>query len=425
MGSTFYAFPLHGKGESFLLRTTNAAEPRSIVVDAGYAGEGPHSLFGVITREASDLKTIDRLICTHEDADHCGGMPGFIRAWLQSKRKIGQLWLPAIWSVGAARRTRSGWDTSKIVRGAFEVAPAIAAKLRDMREELTATGLDNVHPITVVRRAAEDIARESASLDELLGKSIENGDTIVPEGRCPSGGVWGADRWRSEKPLTDYDYGLAMMLADDALKTHRRIAPIIAEAIHWNIPIRWFDFGRFRTNKVARGGDIGFLTPVNAVEVAGTRGPVGAAVAFLALILSRANAESLVFLRHAETSEPPVIFTADSRLAFGTSSVGTNFPKPLSGLPVDRKLLATAFHHASSSNIHGYGVLKGWLGTAASVLYVRNGGAHVKNIATDFLHSDRMCVCCHRSKDPARLIRICAPAGEWQVPTHYVPCICA
>lgn len=216
-----------------------------------------------------------------------------------------------------------------------------------------------------------------------------------------------------------------MMLASDALKTHERIAPIIAEAVHWNIPIRWFDFGRFRTNKAARGGDAGFLTPVNAVEVAGTRGTVGAAVAFLALTLSRANVESLVFLRHARLGEAPVMFTADSRLAFGTNRVRTNFPKPAAGLPAHRELLATAFHHAAANNDHGYGVLKGWLGSATPVLYVRNGGAHIKGVAPDFLRADRLCVRCHGSSDPARLVRIGAPAGEWQLPTHYVPCTCA
>lgn len=166
------------------------------------------------------------------------------------------------------------------------------------------------------------------------------------------------------------------------------------------------------------------MTPVNAVEVAGTRGTVGAAVAFLALTLSRANVESLVFLRHDELGEPPVLFTADSRLAFGTDRVRKNFPKPAAGLPANRKLLATAFHHAAANNDHGYGVLKGWLGSAPPVLYVRNGGAHIKGVAPDFLRADRLCVRCHRSSDPARLVRIGAPAGEWQLPTHYVPCTC-
>ena len=474
MSSTFYAFPLSGKGEAFLLRTTAGGEPRSVVVDAGYAGEGPGSLFGAITRESPDLRTIDRLICTHEDADHCGGMPGFIRAWIQSQRTIGQLWLPAIWSVGGAGRTRTGWNTSEIVKGAFEVAPAIAEKLRDMREELAAIGQSDAGAIAAVRQAAADLARDSSALDELLGESIEDGAAVVANDFEPGERVSIEEEWlhelnpdllhvlsdfpgmtemfdllrepwppvslrhltgavtrsvksqpRSIKFFTDHPYHLAMMLAGDALKTHERIAPIIAEAVHWNIPIRWFDFGRFRRNKAPRGGDARFLTPVNAVEVAGTRGTVGAAVAFLALTLSRANVESLVFLRHAGLGEAPVLFTADSRLAFGTDRVRANFPKPASGLPTHRRLLATAFHHAAANNDHGYGVLKGWLGSATPVLYVRNGGAHIKGIAPDFLRADRLCVRCHGSSDPARLVRIGAPAGEWQLPTHYVPCTCA
>lgn len=474
MSSTFYAFPLSGMGEAFLLRTTAGGEPRSVVVDAGYAGKGPGSLYGAITRESPDLKTIDRLICTHEDADHCGGMPGFIREWLHSQRTIGELWLPAIWSVGGAGRTRTGWNTSEIVKGAFEVAPAIARKLREVREELAATGQDNADAVAAVRCAAADLARKDSALDELLGGSIEDGDGVVANGFEPGELVSVEDEslhefnpdllqvfstypamvemfdslrkpWplvslrqltgavtrsvkslpRSVEYFADHPAHLAMMLAGDALKTHERIAPIIAEAIHWNIPIRWFDFGRFRTNKAARGGDAGFLTPVNAVEVAGTRGRVGAAAAFLALTLSRANVESLVFLRHAEPGEAPVLFTADSRLAFGTDRIRTNFPKPSAGLPAHRKLLATAFHHAAANNDHGYGVLKGWLGSATPVLYVRNGGAHIKGVAPDFLRADRLCVRCHGSSDLARLVRIGAPAGEWQLPSHWVPCTCA
>lgn len=474
MSSTFYAFPLSGKGEAFLLRTAAGGDPRSVVVDAGYAGRGPNSLFGAITRESPDLTMIDRLICTHEDADHCGGMAGFIRAWIQSHHAIGQLWLPAIWSVGGAGRTRTGWNTSEIVKGAFEVAPAIARKLRNVREELAAIGQDYGDAIPAAQRAAVDLARENSALDELLGESVEDGDAVVASGFEPGERVSVQDEWLHElnpdllnvlstspamvkifemlenpwplvslRQLTgavtrsaysrprsiefyiDQPEHLAMVLAGDALKTHERIAPIIAEAIHWNIPIRWFDFGRFRLNKKASGGDAEFLTPVNAVEVAGTRGTVGAAVAFLALTLSRANAESLVFLRHAELREPPALFTADSRLAFGTDRVRTDFPKPAAGLSADRKLLATAFHHAASNNNHGYGVLKLWLGSATPVLYIRNGGAHIKAVAPDFLRVDRLCVSCHGSSDPARLVRICAPAGEWQLPTHYVPCTCA
>jgi hypothetical protein len=442
------------------------------VVDAGYAGDGPGSLFGAIAREAPDLQTIDRLICTHADADHCGGMPNFIRAWIQSQRTISQLWLPAIWSVGGAGRTRTRWNTSEIVEGAFEVAHAIASKLRDVREELAAEGEHNAGAIATVRRAAADLARENGTLDELLGRSIES-DAVDADGF--SGGrhalsederlheinpnllqvlsasptmIQVLDLMREPWPVvslrqlvravtrsvavlpcsveffTDHPDHLALMLAGDALKTHERIAPIIAEAIHWNIPIRWFDFGRFRTSKVARGGDAGFLTPVNAVEVAGTRGTVGSAVAFLALTLSRDNVESLVFLRHAGLSEAPVMFTADSRLAFGTDRVRTDFPKPAAGLPEHDKLLATAFHHAAANNAHGYGVLEGWLGSTTPVLYVRNGGAHIKGVAPDFLRADRLCVRCHGSSDPARLVRIGAPAAEWQLPTHYVPCNC-
>lgn len=474
LSSTFYAFPLSGRGEAFLLRTTADGRPRSVVVDAGYAGKGPGSLFGAMTREAPDLNTIDRLICTHEDADHCGGMPNFIRAWIQSQRTIGQLWLPAIWSVGGAGRTRTGWNASEIVKGAFEVAPAIAEKLRDLNEELAADGEDHAGVSATVRHAAAGLARDSSELDELLGRSIEDSNAADADGFLPGEPVSAEADWLNEinpslleelsdfpamipvldllqvpwplvslKQLTDAvtrsvtrlqpsveffinrPECLAMMLAGDALRTHQRIAPIIAEAIHWNIPIRWFDFGRFRTNKEARGGDPEFLTPVNAVEVAGTRGKVGAAVAFLALTLSRANVESLVFLRHDRMDEPPVLFTADSRLAFGTDRVRTNFRKPVAGLPMHRKLLATAFHHAAANNDHGYGVLKSWLGSATPVLYVRNGGAHIKGVAPNFLRSDRLCVRCHGSSDPARLVRIGAPAGEWEIPTHYVPCVCA
>lgn len=198
LSSTFYAFPLSGKGEAFLLRTTAEGQPRSVVVDAGYAGKGPGSLFGAMTREAPDLNTIDRLICSHEDADHCRGMPEFIRAWMQSQRTIGQLWLPALWSVGGAGRTRTGWNASEIVNGAFEVAPAIADKLRDLKKELAADGEDHAGLRATIRHAAADLARETSELDELLGRSIEDSNAADADGFLPGEPVPAEADWLNE-----------------------------------------------------------------------------------------------------------------------------------------------------------------------------------------------------------------------------------
>src|SRR4051794_20624120 len=99
MPSTFDAIPLPRRGESFLLRTTHNGNSTAVLVDVGWkvgGSEMPDALDAYLRNYMPELVMIDRLILTHEDADHCEGAPQFIANWLRSGRAISQVWLPSI-----------------------------------------------------------------------------------------------------------------------------------------------------------------------------------------------------------------------------------------------------------------------------------------------------------------------------------------
>lgn len=456
MASTLYGLPLLGQGESFLLRTTRSGKACSILVDGGF-GAKRSSLHQTITREAPDLRLIDRFICTHEDADHCDGIPDFIREWYLSGRTIKEMWLPAIWSVDDGSGRGPNWIENRIVMGAFEAAKAVQDRLQDYTREWHDD--DTITLSDRIRAAATDVATEFDVLEGLAspigsdpepgGSSHRNTDEDDEVDRVldiiaheePPLAIF---RRRSDRSFfrsvaqaassakSNIDrkgrFTLAQasaLLAYDALNTHRRIGPIIAACIYHKILIRWFDFQRFANNgHCPHGGDRDFLTPVNAVEVARTKQRAGALRLFLGLTLSRPNVESLVFLKHETDDEPAALFTADSRLAFGSNRPSGDFPKPASGLPTRGPLLATAFHHGSATNDHGYGVLQSWLSGTFDPIYVRNGGDKIGSVAPLFCAAARQCVTCHGDARAPRLAKLEATAGSWLWPAHPIPCTC-
>lgn len=206
---------------------------------------------------------------------------------------------------------------------------------------------------------------------------------------------------------------------DGALESHPRISRVIGACAVFGIPVRWFDFKQFEAGRVAKGGDAEFLTPVNAVEVRVRLRPVTPKAMFYALSLSRANRESLAYIRHEEDREPAVLFTGDSRL----TTWGKAFPRP-QGMPLRRNILVTAMHHASSHNEPGYAVLQTWLCRSPALL-VRNGGHRVRSVASGFLSvRDRLCVRCAGSSLRDLAVRVEAFRGRWRMPNHPRPCLC-
>lgn len=460
MPSTFYAIPLFRDGESFLLRTTSNGVEKAVVVDVGREarpGELPRSLDFFLQGYMPDLINIDRLILTHEDDDHSGGAPQFISNWLRSGRTISQVWLPSMWAPAGVGSPRSGWVRSRIVKGAFQAAPDIIRameKLRDQKAECRRNDADAPgNPLETQdwATALRDAAEESGELSEFFEDQIDGAqpqsvrERLPIEDRDDPDGEWHADHSLFEGAEDESAFeiaislfergeleggercrypavGLALKLADGALDAHPRIAKTIAACILYGLPIRWFDFGKFEKGRVALGGDLDFLTPVNAVEVKLRPLPVSPTAMFYALALSRPNRECLAYLRHQEGGEPAVLFTGDTRL----TTRGNAFPPPQAGLPTKRsRLLATAFHHASDHNEQGYGVLKGWLGKKYPPLFVRNGGHGVKRHAASFQRLHRkLCVRCIGSSLPDQHVQLEAFGGLWRMPAFPRRCVC-
>jgi len=466
MPSTFHALPLAQRGESFLLQTCTP-DTVSILVDVGRElGSGPHNTLAAhIAALCPSPTVINRLILTHEDADHCEGASQFIGEWTGMGRSIAQAWLPALWLPAAGTGHRDGWNISHIIKGAFETVSEIAELIEQVEHANANEQDDNAddghNPADRItrpfRHPDEDQAtarRESLMLDELFDVPEEGQiiDGTVPDleqardhGNNHCAGMHEAFRCDARDHGSEIclicaieasvgpgwhrtrHVDLAVQLANFAIQTHKNIAAAVAACQAHRIRVRWFDHLLYASSARtkggplrARGGDPGFLTPVNAVEILPKRGKVSPRTMFFSLFLSRANRESLVFLRHQTEKEPAVLFTADSRLKVGRK----DFTAP-PGLPTQDRLLSTAPHHGSISNAAAYGVLKGWLGNTYPPALVQNGGHGVRRGAPGFKAvADRQCVCCIGSKASPVLVQFDAPSGVWHVPASPTPCSC-
>lgn len=414
-----------------------------MVVDAGWRTSAdvsfkqrPDRLFTAIRRAMPDVATINRLIITHEDRDHCGGAQPFISEWCGSGRSIEECWLPAIWSPLASAELRRSRHRSTIVEGAFHIAPEILEIAKKIAAEQSGYSsvklMDRSDWDGLVRQAARAVATEQGTFDKIFADAVE-----IQDGRqdrqtieLETGGPYPipptppySDRFRipqiwGEHRIADF----AEWLVDGAIDTHYHISQIVGACLANHVPIRWFDFGLFERNRVARGGDAGFLTPVNAVEVIPLPARISAVDFFLALSLSKANRECLMFLRHQQDSEPAVLFSGDSRL----TTLGRSFPAPAAGMPTTNTMAVTAMHHASDHNQAGYPILASWLGQTPDPIFIRNGGHGVKRAASGFLTAkQRLCVgCIPMTPGQPQIIRLRSVGADWVMPSNAPQCTC-
>lgn len=459
MPSTFYAIPLPNQGESFLLRTVQNGEHVNIIVDAGWGGSFPLFRGGLahfLENHVPDVKTVHRFVITHEDGDHCQGASQFIEDWLSNGGTIEQVWLPAHWSTTVGSPLARGYERSELIHDeALRAAPKILDKLGELRErgggadkdeqslpssrhDIDATMLAEAIALAAEDAGAlEDLSRDvleapASEVDDLLSRLPEawlKRDSYYPETDMLEIMHEVEERAISMARSQQREWGdvdrLAAYLTMATVDTHEKIAPIVAACIYHGIPIRWFDFKAFanhKPNPAPSGGDSGLLVPVNSREVRPSGKPISITTVFYALALTVANRESLVFYRPEDPDkEPPVLFTADSRLKLRHKA----FPAP-AGLPGKQRLLATAPHHASSSNHQAYAVMKGWLSqTSYPPIFVRNGGWRVSTAASEFqAAAGRQCVSCIPRPDQMSLVRFEALHGTWQELAHPKPCSC-
>ena len=191
-------------------------------------------------------------------------------------------------------------------------------------------------------------------------------------------------------------------------------------------PIRWFDFSKFEEIGRPFGGKNGLLEPVNAWEfVEPYRAKTD--MAFLAqLYLSKQNVESLVFYRPETEEEPGVLFTGDSRLAFGESTPRKPFLMPETD--PQRAILVTAPHHGSKTNDYAYNIIEGWVKNGQrDVIYIRNGGdkRHPGKVYKKKIN--RFCVLCPQTPNNSwnKYIHFSTINNNWDMnPKYGIKCSC-
>lgn len=428
MSSTFYALPLENRGESFLLKTKNETEEVSILVDVGDKIKSKSkTLSQTIGHCDPYLKNIDKLIITHEDSDHCGGAQQFICEWTGNGNSIREIWLPALWfpAVGI------DYSIQNIISGLSFFQDVFYEKVENISDKNRYnTKTNNLTKCNYVNNArffhidskTEDYLRKIVGLNSLFSpvKFSENKEETI-KNTPPSNRGLSYENF-NEKALCEAENFLLHYPLKAALLIHERISVIIKSCIKHQIPIRWFDHLPFQNGSKPTGGDYSFLTPVNAIEVTTSNHLINPEMMLMALALSLANRNSLVFLRHATEDDPGVLFTADSPLRTKEKP----FPRP-TGLPKsDKRLLVTAPHHGSKSNTAAYSVLSNWLGSNYPPLFVQNGGRSVKKTADEFKKArDHQCVRCINSPLPPNLVQYKARKNSWNIPSPMSPpCTC-
>ena len=440
MSSRFIALPA-GRGEAFLLKTEHKGKDVTILVDSGsrYSGK-PHPLVKLIEEAVPDLKCIDIAICTHQDRDHAAGFRTFADAWCATGRKIGAFWLPGRWSAVIRQILLKPDELIQRIRNG---AVQISERILSSREKEGRMGLEEHLRILAKDLEFNFTDSQEDSEDEEFEQLPTESEISRRKRLARSLGMNTDELHSLESSLKESNYSPARIFQDlekgllcsflslQAFETAKIIALIAEQAVHWQIPIRWFDFDLFEKTEKAYGGIKNFLEPVNSVEL---RQPppelrqlspeVFNKQIFFCLMLTKQNVESLVFNRVEQDNEPGVMFLGDSRLAFGINKPDKDFPMP-SQVP-KRPLIVTAPHHGSRVNDRAYEVVRNWLSTSddAFPIFVRNGGHHKQKIFAFLKECERCCAqCwfCGGSKRLVRTIKISATNGNWEWPSSSVP----
>ncbi len=365
------------KGESFLLRRGGKA----VLVDGGY---NSRDLASALKTHAADLKRIDIVVCTHADRDHAGGLSDLIRA---SGLSVGEFWLPGSWANSIPELItepkaaikglvseldqlpwplqHSNGDAEDIVK-IFE-ARAVEEKEKNARHRERAWS-------ETIREVEQDPSNGSwgTSLAELREAFTNNGripprafeEWVRHTGRDAF--EWGRRQIRHRQSR----YAISSDVASywlELIHAAQIIHAIAAQALVYGVRVRWFDYGTFASSRIAKGGDSGFLEPLNSVELPP---PPPQMLSYLAR-LSPVNEECLAFLAPPLDDEGlGVVFCGDSPLGDGPKYANSFLTQKQ--LSSDFPVVATAPHHGSEQNQPAYRHLKSW---ANVWLWLRSGGS--------------------------------------------------
>ncbi|MGL4315981.1 MAG: MBL fold metallo-hydrolase [Pseudomonas sp.] len=413
------------KGESFLLRRGD----RTVLVDGGY---NSLDLSRALKTHASDLKQIDIVVCTHADRDHAGGLCNLINA---SGLDVGEFWLPGTW-LGSI---------PELITNPKAAVSGVLSELDRLPEELKHLRMDHedvsrhFDTMAVEERRANRRERPwiepAAGGVEKLANTVSWNDLVELTDAC---------RWYEEPSRTYFEY--RMSYAGQALEWGRRqvryrqakniinqqvasywlelldaaqvIRAIAAQALLSRAHVRWFDYSAFASSRMAKGGNSGFLEPLNSVELPPQPPQM---LSYLAR-LSPANEECLAFLAPPSDNEGlGVVFCGDSPLGDGQKYANSFLAKNPSAS--DFPVVATAPHHGSEHNQPAYGHLQSW---ADVRLWVRSGGS-IKQPGSTYKTlppSSRACTHCPQRRLAPReaIVHLGRHSPCFRVSSH--DCIC-
>lgn len=385
---TLVALPV--PGDAFLLRRGD----RNILVDGGH---NSRTLIAALSSPNVAINHLHIVVCTHADKDHAGGLTDLLG---KKSVKVGEFWLPGAWSDSLPEILSSPrLVVNKLVSELDQFMPTqvfnsdrhdddfeayvhahIAKKRSDIQREHRGDGghADREQQSDESGLAWLERQAINADLDAATAaKEFNRGRRLI--------------RYRTSKrqlgrQWADFWIGL--------IDTAERIRKIAAQAIHYQIKVRWFDFGEFAKTRHASGGEPSLLVPLNAVELAVPPPPIN--VMDFMVRLTPVNEECLTFFSPGGkwTDELGVVFTGDSPMGDGPK-YGQTFLS--SSLRPWQLIVVTAPHHGSESNAIAYQHLTAH---ACVVLWLRSGGSskHPGPTFRGLPHPRRACTHCPHSK---------------------------
>jgi hypothetical protein len=361
-------------GDAFLMIRDN----ESVLIDGGKSGA---KLYKSLLTELPSVIKLDKIICTHNDADHAEGLAQLLEDPVNFPLKVQQVWLPGSWADTAAKVVDGQvtvlmdllYVSHRIAeRGDWKLyTPRIFTQSRvsewiEITRRYKALGLDAARwfgkdKSTPENKGAEKPDKEGLSTSMLLSKlarcDIKEITRQVHSKRryaltrfTYKREISKAKSWAHKKKRTKAVLSSSGKQYQLLVKTLECIYRIAIAAANRGAIIRWFDAEEYYNKKPSRavGGEKN-LVPLNSVELSFITPP--ALPPTYLLFLTQQNLQSLIFYAPQSTTWPGCVFSADGLLD----------GDDLSPFPA-RPIVITAPHHGSDSNKKAYAEITRMLG---------------------------------------------------------------
>lgn len=349
MVDRFVALPV-GQGDAFFYQRDDL----KILVDGGKGKKNFPKLFD----NHLNIKEIDIMICTHNDADHTNGLIGILE---EQKVIINEVWLPGSWSYK--------------LKELLENPDSFFSELAEDISKIPDRELSTLENLTIFRKdSLQEVDRYEEIDNESLFRSCNQNTKLAYKLYSNLLRILEPSSWLSQPKRRN--------LWLSAINAASRIRKIATLAYSQGLKVRWFDFNEFKRKDQPSGGKKGDLEPVNACEILPRVANTGT---LQYLYLTVENRQSLVFVGLENKNRPGVTFTGDSDLDF-------NFQHQ----PPTVSMIITTPHHGSDNNKNAYQVINSWHKNPSSLIWVRSDQKSKTRPGGSFLSVKRqqqVCVC--------------------------------